>query len=81
MGCGTPVVSVDSGAVPELVRRSEGGVTFPNGDADALARTFESMLGKDPQAMGMRARRYVERHHRWDEVFPELFDMYRTIIT
>ena len=81
MGCGTPVVSVDSGAVPELVRRSECGVTFPNGDADALARTFETMLGKDPQAMGMRARRYVERHHRWDEVFPELFDMYRTIIT
>ncbi len=80
MGCGTPVVSVDSGAVPELVRRSEGGVTFPNGDADSLARTIETILGKNLKTMGTRARRYVERHHRWDEVFPELFDMYRTII-
>ena len=80
MGCGTPVVSVDRGAVPELVRRSEGGVTFPNGNADALARTLETMLGQDLQAMGSSARRYVERHHQWDEVFPGLFDMYRNII-
>ena len=80
MGCGTPVVSVDRGAVPELIRRSEGGVTFPNGNAGALARTLETMLGGDLKAMGSRARRYVERHHRWDAVFPGLFDMYRSMI-
>jgi glycosyltransferase involved in cell wall biosynthesis len=55
-------------------------VTFPNGNAAALARTLETMLGQDLQAMGSSARRYVERHHRWDEVFPGLFDMYRNII-
>jgi len=80
MGCGTPVVAVDRGAVPELVRRSEGGMTFPNGNVDALARTVETMLGQDLQAMGSRARRHVERHHRWDEVFPELFGMYQSLI-
>jgi len=80
MACGTPVLTVDRGAVPELVRRSEGGGTFPNGNADALARTLEAMLGQDLQAMGRRARRHVERFHRWDEVFPGLFDMYRTVI-
>ena len=81
MGCGTPVVAVDRGAVPELVHRSEGGVTFPNGNADALASTLETMLGQDLSAMGSRARRHVERHHRWDDVFSELFGMYRTIVS
>jgi alpha-1,6-mannosyltransferase len=80
MACGTPVVTVDRGAVPELVRRSEGGMTFPNGNADALARTLETMLELDLQAMGRRARQHVERYHRWDEVFPRLFDMYRTVM-
>lgn len=80
MACGTPVLTVDRGAVPELVERSQGGTTFPNGQADALARTLETMLAQDLRAMGNRARRHVERHHRWDEVFPRLFEMYRTVI-
>lgn len=37
LACGVPVCSSDSGEPPTLVRAMEGGWTFPEGDADALA--------------------------------------------
>jgi glycosyltransferase involved in cell wall biosynthesis len=45
--CGVPVVGSDSGEIPWLLELTGGGVTFPEGDADALARQL-SRLRDDP---------------------------------
>lgn len=35
--CGTPVIGSDSGEIPWVVNITEGGLVFPEGDAEALA--------------------------------------------
>jgi glycosyltransferase involved in cell wall biosynthesis len=41
MACGVPVIGSDSGAIPEVV--GEGGLIFPEGDVDALAKAIVRM--------------------------------------
>lgn len=46
MSCGTPVISSDGGALPEVV--SDAGILVPAGDAAALAATTIDLL-RDPE--------------------------------
>ena len=48
MACGTAVVGSDSGEIPTLLRCTGGGMTFPEGRADALAEILRVML-RDPE--------------------------------
>lgn len=45
--CGVPVVGSDSGEIPWLIELTGGGVVFPEGDSDALARELGE-LRDDP---------------------------------
>lgn len=45
--CGVPVVGSDSGEIPWLIELTGGGLTFPEGDADALAAQV-ARLREDP---------------------------------
>jgi glycosyltransferase involved in cell wall biosynthesis len=56
MACRKPVIGSRGGAIPEIVEEGETGLTFPPGDAEALAAALESLLA-DPA----RARRLGER--------------------
>jgi len=56
MACGTPVVGSDSGAIPELIKSTIGGLIFHEGDGKELAdrlhscihdSTFRESLGKN----------------------------------
>jgi glycosyltransferase involved in cell wall biosynthesis len=61
--CGVPVVGSDSGEIPWLIELTGGGLTFPEGDVNALA----AVLGKlrlDPglrQELAATGRAAVER--------------------
>ncbi len=79
LASGTPVLSVASGGVPELVRRSGAGAIYPVGDAAALATEATVLLGQDLALLGRQGREYAEREHDWDGVFAELFDIYRAL--
>jgi glycosyltransferase involved in cell wall biosynthesis len=50
--CGVPVVGSDSGEIPWLIELTGGGLTFPEGDRDALAERLRS-LREQPE---LRAR-------------------------
>jgi len=66
---GLPVVATNLGGLPELIETGEDGLSVPPNDPEALAVALESLAG-NPQrstAMGVRARRKVER-----EFAPEL---------
>ncbi|MFP4228439.1 MAG: glycosyltransferase family 4 protein [Salinivenus sp.] len=47
LACGTPVVGSSSGEIPAVVRRTGGGLVFPEGQADALADQLTT-LATDP---------------------------------
>jgi len=43
--CGTPVIGSISGEIPWVIETSGGGLTFPEGDAEALARQLTRLHG------------------------------------
>ncbi|MHB8233577.1 MAG: glycosyltransferase family 4 protein [Solirubrobacteraceae bacterium] len=60
--CGVPVIGSDSGEIPWLIELTKGGVVFPEGDVDALARQL-AMLRADPalrRQLAETGRRSVE---------------------
>ena len=48
MACGTPVIGSSSGAIPEVIEATGGGLVFPEGDASALADAV-ARLRDDPE--------------------------------
>jgi glycosyltransferase involved in cell wall biosynthesis len=41
LACGTPVIGSDSGEIPHVIRKTRGGLIFPEGDARALAQAIK----------------------------------------
>lgn len=80
MASGTPVLSVDAGAVAEQVRRSGTGALYEPGDAASLAAAADRLLDGDLAPMRAAARRFVEAHHRWDAAFERIFAAYAEVL-
>ncbi|MEP6571139.1 MAG: glycosyltransferase [Gemmatimonadota bacterium] len=80
MASGTPVLSVDRGAVPEHVNGSGAGALYACGDSSALADAAIRLLESDLPALGVLARRYAELNHAWPVVLDGLFQAYRQIL-
>ncbi len=64
MACGVAVVGSDSGEIPKLIRASEGGLVFPERNAEALANALRELIvnREERQAMATRGRRWVTEH-------------------
>lgn len=63
MACEVPVVGSSSGFIPEMIAATGGGVTFPEGDLDALAQALQA-LAADPaerRRLGAAGRESVIR--------------------
>lgn len=80
MAAGTPVLSVDTGAVAEQVRRSGAGATYATGSPAACAAALDTLLDEDRAALGARARAFIERHHAWEVAFDRIFAVYDDVI-
>lgn len=80
LASGTPVLSADRGGVAETIGRSGGGALFPSGDAAGLAEAAIGLLRGEGLALGVRGRAFAEAHHGWDQVFDQLFDIYRRVL-
>jgi glycosyltransferase involved in cell wall biosynthesis len=80
MACGTPLVSTDGGALPEVV--GDAGIIVPTRDSDALAAAIGGLL-TDPGArarLGERGRQRIVEHFSWERAATALGDLYRTVI-
>jgi glycosyltransferase involved in cell wall biosynthesis len=63
MACGAAVVGSDSGEIPHLIRRSGGGLVFPEGQVSELAACLLRLL-KDPVLLEQcraQGRQHVEQ--------------------
>jgi glycosyltransferase involved in cell wall biosynthesis len=72
MAAGTPVLSVDAGAVADAVRAARCGGTWPLGDGAAMAAMIDRLLQAAPE-MRVAAREHVMQYHQWATVFDRLF--------
>lgn len=78
LACGTPVVSVDRGAVAEAVKRAGCGGTWPHGEGVEMAAVVDAALARG-EAGRAAARDHVMRFHRWNQVFDRLFSIYAAL--
>ena len=65
MACGTPVVGSDSGEIPHLIQRTQGGWIFPEREAQILAEQLATVIDQ-PAERSQRAhqgRQYVLEHY------------------
>jgi glycosyltransferase involved in cell wall biosynthesis len=66
--CGTPVIGAATGAIPSVV--GDAGLTFPYGDANALAQALQTLLHNKEiaQAMAARGQQRLLARFTWDEI-------------
>jgi glycosyltransferase involved in cell wall biosynthesis len=81
MSFGCPSVSTAVGGIPEVVVQGETGLLVPVGDAEALARGVESLLG-DPvrrASLGRAAQVRARAKFSADAIVPRYEELYRRV--
>jgi alpha-1,6-mannosyltransferase len=76
LSSGVPVVAAASGGAAETVGASAAGRLFKPHDAADFVRCLEHLLADDLEALGRRARRFVEDGYSWDGTFRRMVDRY-----
>jgi glycosyltransferase involved in cell wall biosynthesis len=76
--CGTPVIGSDSGAIPEVV--GGGGLTFPEGDTQALAAAILRVKAnpEEARALGAQGLQQVRTSYTWAGVAAQMHAIYHT---
>lgn len=83
MAQGRMLVASDIGGHRELIRDGETGFLCPPGDAGALARTIDAVLGhrEDWPRVRANARRFVETERTWARSVARYSDVYGPLCT
>ena len=79
MACGVPVVGSESGAIPDVI--GEAGLTFPEGDAEALAERLLA-LRRAPglrRELAERGRARAAEHFSVEQIVAATLDVYRQV--
>lgn len=82
MATGLPAVATRLGGALEAVIEGESGLLVPPGDADALARALEALLG-DPglrRRLGEAAAARIRERFTLDAIAPRYVELYRRMI-
>jgi glycosyltransferase involved in cell wall biosynthesis len=81
MSFGRAVLASDLPAMQEIVTHGENGLLFERDSATALARALAHALGDRPrlEAIGRRAREYVQRQHDWSAIGAQTAAIYAEI--
>jgi len=78
---GCPSVATRVGGIPEVMEDGITGLFAPAGDADALARAVERLIG-DPAlraALGRAARETARERFSADRILPRYVELYRRV--
>lgn len=80
MACGTPVVSSDGGALPEVV--GNAGVIVPAGNSQALAAAIAGLLDNPEKRaqLGAAGRRRIVESFSWEVAARAMVKLYREVI-
>lgn len=80
MSCGTPIVSSDGGALPEVV--GDAGIVVKKGNSQALAEAIGNLLQnpEEQQRLSQAGRRRVEEMFSWKVAAKQFADYYYKIL-
>lgn len=82
MACGIPVVATRCGGPEGIITEGTDGYLVPTGDVGALAHRLQQLVEGDERnrAMGLAARRTVERKFSQSVAGEPFLDTYRTLL-
>jgi glycosyltransferase involved in cell wall biosynthesis len=82
MACGTPAVTTDAGALPEVVRIGGGGVVVPRDDPEALTQAVLALLEAPERRreLASQGRRQVEARLSWRNVAAVTAEAYAEVL-
>ena len=77
MACSVPVVGAQSGAIPEVI--GEAGMTFPEGDVEALADCLKSLMRDEGlrRRLSEAGRERVLKRYTQAQIARRTVDVYR----
>lgn len=77
MACGLPVIAVNAGALPELVRNNENGYLFNTGDKDATVQCLSDVFQNSDRykKMSDKSQQYSLQHdiHKTVDLFENVY--------
>ena len=79
LASGTPILSVNEGAVVEHVEGSGAGRIYERRQGASVSEVAVQLFADDPGELGARGRAYAVAEHAWETVFDRLFAVYRTV--
>lgn len=82
LACGAAVVGSDSGEIPNLIRASDGGLVFPERDANALANTLRRMIMNpdERKSAAARGRQWVIENISLEPVARRMVQTIRNVV-
>ena len=83
LACQTPIVTFDTGGIPELVKHLENGYIAKYKDADDLISGINYILNLDNDKikdMGLRSREEIEKRFTEDIMIHNYLDLYKEIL-
>lgn len=82
MACGTPVIGSDSGEIPYLIRRGEGGLVFTQRQPDEFAVALRQLITgpKLRRQLAENGRHWVEHEISLPAVAGKMIDVFETAV-
>jgi glycosyltransferase involved in cell wall biosynthesis len=82
MACGTPVISCEGTALPEVIHAPHGGLTVPVEDSEALAAAISRLLADDDlrREIGRQGRRIAEEEYSFSLYVKRHVQLYNEVI-
>ncbi|MDO9555131.1 MAG: glycosyltransferase, partial [Atribacterota bacterium] len=81
MAAGLPIVAVNAGALPELVKNGENGYLFKPGDSDLMAKDIITILSDEKLIEKMKKRSLeIISDHQASKSFEKVEKVYEKVI-
>lgn len=81
LASGVPVVQPETGAFPEIISKTGGGVIYNPADAGSLVNALASLLNDPERAreLGMRGRKAIERNFNLESIATKTVEIYNEV--
>ncbi len=81
MACGVPLVQPALGAFPEIIKQTEGGVTYTPNTADAISKKWEEVLSNPEKIteMSKKGEKSVKEKYAIDVVSESVLEIYKKL--
>jgi glycosyltransferase involved in cell wall biosynthesis len=82
LACGVPVVQPNTGAFPELVNATGGGIIYQPNTPEKLAETLESLLSEPAKLheLGQNGRKAIEEKYTVDHMAEKMLEVYTKLL-